>query len=40
MQCFRGAIPDGARFDPFGPPGGNLNPGPDRFPPEYDDMFS
>nr|ABM55622.1 hypothetical protein [Maconellicoccus hirsutus] len=34
----RGAVPPGARYDPFGPPG--PNPGPDRFPPEYDDMFS
>nr|CAD7411058.1 unnamed protein product [Timema poppensis] len=45
---FRGSIPPGARFDPFGPPGSTPNPG--RFgrgppdadhlpPPGYDDMF-
>lgn len=44
----RGAVPPGARFDPFGPPGlgpgrgGNRRPGPDPDhmpPPGYDDMF-
>ncbi|XP_065206639.1 proteasome inhibitor PI31 subunit-like [Planococcus citri] len=34
----RGAAPPGSRFDPFGPP--DAHPGPGRFPPEYDDMFS
>lgn len=41
----RGAIPPGARFDPFGPPGNNFGnrrnfPDPDHFRmPGYDDMF-
>ncbi|KAK6619643.1 hypothetical protein RUM43_012400 [Polyplax serrata] len=44
----RGAVPPGARFDPFGPPGhgggrsGNrrIDPDPDHLPPPgYDDMF-
>lgn len=41
----RGAVPPGARFDPFGPPdldrgGGRSGPGPDHLPPPgYDDMF-
>ncbi|XP_021347237.1 proteasome inhibitor PI31 subunit-like [Mizuhopecten yessoensis] len=38
-----GAIPPGARFDPFGPPGGpGQRPGPDpdhELPPGYGDMF-
>ncbi|ESP03029.1 hypothetical protein LOTGIDRAFT_110935 [Lottia gigantea] len=36
----RGAIPPGARFDPFGPPGARPSPDPDHMrPPDYDDMF-
>ncbi|WAR17423.1 PSMF1-like protein [Mya arenaria] len=40
----RGAVPPGARFDPFGPPGTHpgQRPGPDpdhMRPPDYDDMF-
>ncbi|XP_064652343.1 proteasome inhibitor PI31 subunit-like [Lineus longissimus] len=42
----RGAVPPGARFDPFGPPGlgrggpGRPGPDPDHMrPPDYDDMF-
>ncbi|XP_033726461.1 proteasome inhibitor PI31 subunit-like [Pecten maximus] len=38
-----GAVPPGARFDPFGPPGGpGQRPGPDpdhELPPGYGDMF-
>uniref|UniRef100_A0A5F8GPV3 Proteasome inhibitor PI31 subunit n=1 Tax=Monodelphis domestica TaxID=13616 RepID=A0A5F8GPV3_MONDO len=36
-----GAVPPGARFDPFGPIGTNPSgPGPDHLPPPgYDDMF-
>ncbi|XP_054837026.1 proteasome inhibitor PI31 subunit [Eublepharis macularius] len=36
-----GAVPPGARFDPFGPPGaGRAGPNPDHLPPpDYDDMF-
>uniref|UniRef100_A0A8C8VDY7 Proteasome inhibitor PI31 subunit n=1 Tax=Pelusios castaneus TaxID=367368 RepID=A0A8C8VDY7_9SAUR len=36
-----GAVPPGARFDPFGPVGGNpAGPDPDHLPPlGYDDMF-
>ncbi|XP_048354841.1 proteasome inhibitor PI31 subunit [Sphaerodactylus townsendi] len=36
-----GAVPPGARFDPFGPPGaGRAGPNPDHLPPpNYDDMF-
>ncbi|XP_045181324.2 proteasome inhibitor PI31 subunit-like [Mercenaria mercenaria] len=39
-----GAVPPGARFDPFGPPGTHpgQRPGPDpdhMKPPDYDDMF-
>uniref|UniRef100_A0A7M4EL28 Proteasome inhibitor PI31 subunit n=1 Tax=Crocodylus porosus TaxID=8502 RepID=A0A7M4EL28_CROPO len=36
-----GAVPPGARFDPFGPPGsGAAGPNPDHLPPPgYDDMF-
>ncbi|XP_068118937.1 proteasome inhibitor PI31 subunit isoform X2 [Hyperolius riggenbachi] len=36
-----GAVPPGARFDPFGPPGtGRSGPDPDHLPPPgYDDMF-
>ncbi|KAJ8260380.1 hypothetical protein GJAV_G00181450 [Gymnothorax javanicus] len=40
-QLPRGAVPPGARFDPFGPVGHN-RPGPDpdhMTPPGYDDMF-
>uniref|UniRef100_A0A0K8RF26 Proteasome inhibitor PI31 subunit n=1 Tax=Ixodes ricinus TaxID=34613 RepID=A0A0K8RF26_IXORI len=46
----RGAVPPGARFDPFGPPHPNnpgnrhtfAGPSPDHLPPppDYDDMFS
>uniref|UniRef100_A0A1B6D1P0 Proteasome inhibitor PI31 subunit n=1 Tax=Clastoptera arizonana TaxID=38151 RepID=A0A1B6D1P0_9HEMI len=43
----RGAVPPGARFDPFGPPGAGSRGRPRRFPPDsdhmpppgYDDMF-
>ncbi|KAF7994031.1 hypothetical protein HCN44_011300 [Aphidius gifuensis] len=43
-QLPRGAVPPGARFDPFGPPDDDMrsvrNPNPDHFaPPGYDDMF-
>nr|XP_022301346.1 proteasome inhibitor PI31 subunit-like [Crassostrea virginica] len=35
-----GAVPPGARFDPFGPPGTGPVPDPDHMPPPgYDDMF-
>ncbi|XP_046547412.1 proteasome inhibitor PI31 subunit-like [Haliotis rubra] len=35
-----GAVPPGARFDPFGPPGARPGPDPDHMkPPGYDDMF-
>lgn len=35
-----GAVPPGARFDPFGPPGMRPGPDPDHMPPPgYDDMF-
>ncbi|XP_048727093.2 proteasome inhibitor PI31 subunit-like [Ostrea edulis] len=35
-----GAVPPGARFDPFGPPGQRPGPDPDHMPPPgYDDMF-
>ncbi|KAJ6650444.1 hypothetical protein lerEdw1_007707 [Lerista edwardsae] len=36
-----GAVPPGARFDPFGPPGASRGrPNPDHLPPpDYDDMF-
>ncbi|XP_062592078.1 proteasome inhibitor PI31 subunit-like, partial [Saccostrea cucullata] len=35
-----GAVPPGARFDPFGPPGTGPGPDPDHMPPPgYDDMF-
>jgi hypothetical protein len=46
--CFRGSVPPGARFDPFGPQGpeprsdlwGWGRPNPDHLPPPgYDDMF-
>ncbi|XP_064480295.1 proteasome inhibitor PI31 subunit-like [Ornithodoros turicata] len=45
----RGAVPPGARFDPFSPPNPNnpgvprgIGPNPDHLPPppDYDDMFS
>lgn len=47
----RGAVPPGARFDPFAPPGAGPGPGPmagrrpppdaDHLPPPgFDDMFS
>ncbi|KAK6183594.1 hypothetical protein SNE40_011043 [Patella caerulea] len=36
----RGAVPPGARFDPFGPSGARPSPDPDHMrPPDYDDMF-
>ena len=36
----RGAVPPGARFDHFGPPGTGPGPDPDHLPPPgYDDMF-
>ncbi|KAK3611566.1 hypothetical protein CHS0354_018081 [Potamilus streckersoni] len=36
----RGAVPPGARFDPFGPSGTTPGPDPDHEkPPGYDDMF-
>ncbi|KAK3088484.1 hypothetical protein FSP39_019747 [Pinctada imbricata] len=35
-----GAVPPGARFDPFGPPGTGAGPDSDHLPPPgYDDMF-
>lgn len=35
-----GAVPPGARFNPFGPPGMRSEPDPDHMqPPGYDDMF-
>ena len=44
--CIRGAIPPGARFDPFGPPDTDMPnprgrvPDADHLPPPgYDDMF-